>query len=246
MAKLNQIVALVAGKKTRLEKEYGDLNKTLQKHDLFNGLSRTYRSIEDNGEKLPAETKNIVKTVDEIINEACTRLVDIFDAVATQETGNCSAKANIVVNGTTILSNVPVTVLLYLEKQLNDLNTFVSNIPTLDASEQWRQDSSTGHFVTEPVDTHRTKKVQKPIVLYDATDKHPAQTQLITEDILVGYWTAKKISTAMPMVKKVEITRRIQELSDAVKVAREKANDLEVSQVNIGKQVLDYVFARTN
>ena len=165
MAKLNQIVALVAGKKTRLEKEYGELNKTLQKQDLFNGLTRTYRTIEDKGEKLPPETKHIVKSVDEVIDQARNVLTDIFDAVVTQETGNCNAKADITVGNTVVLKDVPVTVLLYLEKQLNDLNTFVSNAPVLDASEQWTKNESTGHYTTAEVETHRTKKVQKPIVL---------------------------------------------------------------------------------
>lgn len=49
MANLNQIVAVVAGKKTRIEKEYGDLNKVLQKGELFNGLNRKYEPIEEGG-----------------------------------------------------------------------------------------------------------------------------------------------------------------------------------------------------
>jgi hypothetical protein len=44
MPKLNQIVAVVSGKKTRVEKEFGDLNKLIQKPELFHGLSKTYQS----------------------------------------------------------------------------------------------------------------------------------------------------------------------------------------------------------
>lgn len=244
MAKLNQIVALVAGKKTRLEKEYGELNKTLQKHDLFNGQSRTYRPTDDKDtERLPSEVKPVIKDVRDIIGAAKTILVDIYDAVATQESGNCITNVNVVVDGINVVENVPSTVLLYLSKQLDDLGTFVGNIPVLDASEQWTFDQASGQYVTVPVETHRTKKVQKPIVLYDATEKHPAQTQLLSEDVIAGFWTTVKRSTAMPAPDKKAILERINKLSDAVKVALEEANSIVVSNKNIGDQILKYVFS---
>jgi hypothetical protein len=35
-------------------------------------------------------------------------------------------------------------------------------------------------------------------VLYDATEHHPAQTQLISEDVIVGWWETVKHSGAIP------------------------------------------------
>lgn len=242
MAKLNQIVAVVSGKKTRLEKEYGDLNKTLQKHDLFNGLTRKYQSIEEGGEQLPPESKLAVKSVGDVLADAKRILTDTMNAIATQEYGNCGALGDVVVDGKALLSGVPVTVLLYLEKQCNDLNTFVGNIPTLDASETWKLDSNSGQYVTDEVKTHRTKKIARPIVLYAATVEHPAQTQLIQEDVLAGYWGTIKSSTAIPASDKRDMLARIGKLIEAVKIAREQANNIDVKDSPIAAPVLNYVF----
>lgn len=46
------------------------------------------------------------------------------------------------------------------------------------------------------------QKTQRPIVLYDATDNHPAQAQLITEDVLAGLQEKVDISGAIPSTEK--------------------------------------------
>lgn len=244
MAKLNQIVAVVSGKKTRNEKEFGDLNKLLQKHELFSGFNRTYEPLEQGGESLPPESKVAVKSVQEISSDAQAILVDTMDAVATQEKGNCGAKSDVLVDGDVVLSDVPIAVLLYLEKQLNDLHTFVGNFPTLDPAEQWKVDTNTGSYITDAVKAHRTKKIARPIVLYDATPEHPAQTQMIQEDVLAGYWTTIKNSTAIPASEKRAMLSRIGKLQEAVKVAREEANGIDVINFQIASPVLNYIFGK--
>lgn len=242
MARLNQIVAVVAGKKTRTEKEFGDLNKTVQKPDLFSGLSRQYQPLEENGDDLPPELKLPQQSVAAIIASATALLTSIVDAVATQEYGNCGTAADVTVDGNVVVAKAPVTVLLYLEKQLNDLHTFVGNLPVLDASERWSMNAQTGQWEAEPTKTVRTKKVAKPIVMYPATVEHPAQTQLVSEDISAGWWTTRKYSTAMAATARRSVLDRIDKLREAVKVAREEANSVEVADQKIAASVLSYVF----
>lgn len=242
MAKLNQIIAVVSGKKTRSEKEFGELNKTVVKKDLFEGLSRVYYPLEENGEVLPSETKLPQKSMADILSDLRQILTGIMDAVATQEYGNTSAKSDVIVDGVTILSDVPVTVLLYLEKQLNDLNTFVGNFPTLDPSEKWTKNNTNGQYETAVSESIRTKKIQKPLVLAPATDKFPAQTQLITEDVTVGKWAVTKFSTVLTSIEKKGILQRIVKLQDAVKIAREAANSIDVKNIEIATPVLNYIF----
>lgn len=242
VAKLNQIVAVVAGKKTRAEKEFGELNKILHKPDLFHGLSRTYQPSEENGETLPPESKYPQKNVRDVLTQTRTLLTGIMDAVATQEYGNCLARSDVVIDGTAVLTGVPVTVLLYLDKQLNDLRTFVGNIPVLDPAERWKLNDQTGEYATDAVKTRSTKKVQRPLVLYPATPEHPAQTQMITEDVTAGYWTTTKFATVLPFTTKRDILERIDRLQEAVKVARENANNAEVSDTTIAAPVLAFVF----
>jgi hypothetical protein len=244
MPKLNQIVAVVAGKKTRVEKEFGDLYKTLQKHDLFSGISRQYQPVDEGGEELPSERKAAQKSAKQILDQARTTLIDMMDAVATQEYGNQKATADVKVDGVVVLPQVPVTVLLYLQKQLDDLHTFVGSIPTLDPAEVWTYNAADGTFVTEEIRTVRTKKVQKPIVLYDATDKHPAQTQLITEDITAGHWRTRKTATTMAAMERQNILDRIVKLQDAVKIAREEANSIAVDNIDVGGPLFTYIFGK--
>jgi hypothetical protein len=68
----------------------------------------------------------------------------LWNLVFTQDTGNQSARADIVVDGKVVLANVPVTSLLFLDKQVNDLETFVSKLPTPDPAEEWTHDPNTG------------------------------------------------------------------------------------------------------
>jgi hypothetical protein len=244
VAKLNQIVAVVSGKKTRVEKELGDLNKVVQKGELFQGLSRTYQPVDDGGEQFPSESKQPQKNAAEIVEAAKGILSGIIDAVATQEYGNTTAKADVKVGGQVVVKDAPVTVLLYLEKQLNDLNTFVGNFPVLDPAEEWSKNDQNGQYRTAPQKTVKTKKVQKALVLYPATDKHPAQTQLVADDVTVGWWTTTKTATVFSAKEKQAFVARIHELQDAVKAAREEANSINVDDKNIAAPLLKYVFGQ--
>lgn len=84
--------------------------------------------------------------------------------------------------------------------------------------------------------------MQKPIVLYAATPEHPAQTQLITEDVLAGYWSTVKQSGAMPATEKLALLERIDKLLRAVKDAREAANMIdEVKVPDVGAAIFNYL-----
>ncbi|MBU1432165.1 hypothetical protein KKF91_16640, partial [Myxococcota bacterium] len=83
---------------------------------------------------------------------------------------------------------------------------------------------------------------QRPVVLYPATAEHPAQTQLISEDVVVGFWHTIKFTGALPLPKKQLILERIERLSKAVKFAREQANGVEVTQKKVGEALLSYLF----
>jgi hypothetical protein len=98
-------------------------------------------------------------------------------------------------------------------------------------------------YATEPVQNARSVKVKEAFVLAPATDKHPAQTQLIDKDVLVGYWTTTKFSGAMPATRIKQLKERITQLQAAVRVAREKANGTEIKKVEYGAKLMDWLFA---
>ncbi len=141
MAKLNQIIAVEKGIKSRSFQELTEAHQALQKPALLAGISRTYRPKDEEGEQLPPESTRVQIKADDIIRQTTESLTKLFDATAAKDWTNCNAKADVVVDGQTLLAQVPATYLLFLEKQLVDLHTFVKKLPVLDASETWNFDA---------------------------------------------------------------------------------------------------------
>ena len=243
MPKLNQINAIVSGRKGEAEKVVTELYKLIQKEQLFAGRERTYRPIDEvNGQKLPPESQRVQQRADDLIRQARAKWTELWDLVLTQDTGNQQAKADVVVDGKTVLAQVPVTFLLFLDKQVNDLATFVSKLPTPDPAEEWSYDPNTGLLRSRATESLRTSKEPTVIVKYEATKDHPAQTELFTKDVPVGTWTQILYSGCLPAETKTAILERLRKLQDAIKTAKEQANLLEVKPQKAAEAVFGYVF----
>lgn len=242
--KLNQVVAVVTGQKPETEKALTDAYHALQKGELFTGLSRTYKSRNDADREnaKPPEQKRPQRSVRDMYASLVPVLSKLWNNVATQDWGNCEARANVVVNGEVLIPDVPVPHLLFLEHKLVEMKAFVEKMPTRDGAEVWMFSPDANCFTTDTTRRESTKKVTKPIVLYDATEKHPAQTQLIQEDEVVGYWDEKRFSTAVSAQEKEEMLRRVSTLTEAIKVAREEANSIVVGRKEVAKPILDFLF----
>lgn len=242
MTQLNQIVAVVKPLKAKTTRELTDLYRTLDRVNLFAGRVRTYRPKFEDGDQYPNESQNVQATVPHTVAAATKLLTRLFDTVYTHEVANTEARADVVVDGNTLLANVPVTYLLFLEKQLEDLATFVSKIPVLDPEHTWTYDRNKGLYQAVPVETLKTKKVNKPIVMYEATKEHPAQVVMGAEDIVTGTWTQVNVSGSVPFDVVVKLTERVEKLRTAVKYAREKANSAVIVDHTVAAPLLEWLF----
>lgn len=242
MSELHEILAVEKGIKPRSHKAFTDAYHQLAKSDKLSGISRTYRPKDDEGDQLPPESTRLQLRATDAIDAVKAALVELFDVTATKDVTNQEANADIFIDNRTLASNVPVSTLLFLEKQLVDLTTFISKLPVLDPGEEWAYDDAVDAYSTS-VTTTRTKKTPRNHIKAAATDKHPAQVDVYFEDVLVGYWTTTKFSGALPAKRVNELKARVARLSDAVKVARELANKATVQQVEIGDSILGYLFA---
>lgn len=242
MAVLNQIIAVEKGVKSRTCSEITELHRTSQKPDMFYGFVRTYQPNDEEGETFPQEKRKVQLNVDSQLTALNKTLTELLDITATKDWSNCNAFADVIIDDKTIIKDAPATFLLFMEKQINDIRTFVENLPVLDESEDWIKDDNSDLYKTNPVKTHKTKKIQRPIILSEATKEHPAQTQLITEDVVVGYWDTIKHSGAMPLPKKKKILENVENLSKAIKFAREKANSVEIDRKEVGSKIFGYLF----
>ena len=161
MPKLNQIVAVVAGKKSDAEKAITELYHKVKKPQLFEGITKTYEAIEVNGEELPSEVKLLQFKVSEAISQFREAMGPVFDTTLTQDVSNTRTRADVEVDGVAVLKDVPVTYLLFLEKKLTDIQTFITHLPTLDPSQKWSYSRDTDCYVTGETWKYHTKKLPR-------------------------------------------------------------------------------------
>lgn len=242
VTKLNQIIAVEKGVKSKSFQELTEAHHAVQKAALLAGISRTYQPKDEEGEQLPPESTRVQVRTEAVLRQVSDTLSKLFDITATKDATNCVATADVTVDGEVLVAAAPVTYLLFLEKQLTDLHTFVKKLPVLDAADTWAFSESADSFATEPVRTIRTKKVPRNHVKAEATEKHPAQVEVYYEDIAVGYWTTVKFSGALPAKRIADLLARVETLQRAVKFAREEANNTEVVDRKVGEKVFGYLF----
>ena len=240
--KLNQAIAIANGEKSKSASVMTGLYHKLQKADLFEGFTKRYKPLdEDSKETLPEESKVVQMNVRDAIKEGSAAVEQLINIIGTIDVGNTAATADVVVDGKTLLTKVPATNLIFLEKQLVDLKTFVDKFPTLDASENWENvDEVT--FKTAGRSTNRTMKQPFSFTKAVATDRHPEQAEILYRDEVVGKFETVRFSGACTKSDKNEFLERIEKLSKAVKLAREEANSVEVSKSDFGTKVSKYIF----
>lgn len=238
---LSQIVAVEKDIKEKAAQAIAQATRHF-KDDLLFGISKTYVPNDENDEHLQAESKRVQVRVKEELITLQTRLEDLFNVIATKDYANCTAKADIVVDGKIILSAVPATYLLFLEKQLAELASFVKTIPVLDTAQRWHYDKEEDCYASAPIETYRTKKSKKSQTVFAGNADHPPQFLVWDEDIPQGTYTTVRYSGSITLDEVRVISAKIEKLQRAAKFAREEANRLEVKQQEVGAALLQYIF----
>ena len=137
---------------------------------------------------------------------------------------------------------MPVSYLLFLEKQLQDVKTFVSSLPVLSIDKDWQRDPNRGCYVTSPKETVKTKRIVDFVVAYEATEHHPAQIKEVSKDVIEGVWSLIDFSGALPQDRVNLILNRVDKLQKAVIQAREEANGRDVQQKQVADALFSYLF----
>ena len=238
--RLSQVIAVEKTIKQKLNTEGAELHKNNQKQDLFVGMNRTYEKIKDEDETLPSESKKVQRNAEDNLKAWGELWAEYLGTVVTKDTGNCLAQATVTNSDLTFLA--PVTFLVWLEKQLQDHRTFVLALPVLDSSRDWKKDDNTGLYQTDVVRTARTKKVAKVVTKAAATEHHPAQAEIVHEDVLAGFWLTTGLSGSISETRRKELLGRVDGLIQSVKQAREEANSTKVdSAAHVGKMIVQYL-----
>jgi hypothetical protein len=251
--KIHELVAVEKARKQAYAAIVSEtMNTFTKKEHLFQTHTKTYTALREGDTDKPSdnETPQPITTVKEKLNYFQKYLSGIVDIVMQKEDANSRSKADIILfdddaEEITIAVAVPVTALVQIENLLDQVRKEVyDNIPTLDPAKKWFVNDSVGDgsYYSEDTVRQSTKKIPRVVTLHPGTDKHPPQVQLVSEDIVSGNWVTVHFSGKILPVEKCNILGRIDNLIDAVKKARARANSTEVDLgKKIGKTLIEYI-----
>ena len=250
--KLHQIVAIERGVEAESQRELGQVKKILAiggEQDPLTGTERVYETAVDGGEQFPPVSRRVQATVPDLLELTSKSLTRLFDVKYTREFANTYARADVVLDGETLLTDVPAGYLLFLETNIASLvKELVDKLPQLNPATTWDDDPALPQGVRKaaPRKTHRAERVRQVQVLSpnQVIDGKPfsGNFQPYETEKIVGYWTEIKTSGQLPARDVQEMHRRGMKLLEAVRFAREQANTAEVEDKEAGGKVLGYLF----
>jgi hypothetical protein len=248
MPKLHELLAVSGNLKAQADKTRGELMSTFKnKTERFMERTVSYKPYEEGAPTVVESQLDIQTTVPEELRWVSGFLIGAINSAYLVAEANTEARADVVLDdGSVMITSLPATALLELEKRMNELHAFILTIPTLDPAKGFRPDPDKGKFVFRAREDRktRTKKMNKVLTLAPATDKHAAQVQVVTEDVPVGEIYTIEWSGLLTVSVKGDMLSRVEELKRAVKKARSRANDVEIGKdkQSIGAALVNYVF----
>ena len=237
---LHEMIAVKKGVKSRRIAELTTLYQEASKGDLFAGVIKTYKPLDENDpERLSDERKLVQRNARDMLKRAGEAMTELYDVEATIDVTNANARADIVVDDEVIARDVPATTLIFLEKQLEDWATFIKSFVVPDEAVEWIEGEDS--LRTREALSYRTAKKLQTIKKAAATEKHPEQVDVVTVDAIVGTYTTVKLSGAMPARQKREHAERAAKLLDAVRAARERAATTPIVRKEIGRSIFQFL-----
>lgn len=202
----------------------------------------------ENSQSVTESQSDITTTVPAQLKELQPFLQKSLNASYQVANANTKAMADVVLDDSTVLlSNVPATALLELEKRISDIHGILQAIPTLDPAKSFTADAQRGpgYYKAREVRKTRTKKTFVPLVLAAATKEHPAQVKEGYEDQPIGSIAEQEWSGLLTPSEKSAMLAKCEEVSRAVRAARSRANEQEVDKtLKIADKLLGHIFGK--
>lgn len=220
--------------------------------NFFKGFTKTLSLLGDDpsNDKIEAaarEDKELPTTVVTTLEYLFQYWNKAEDVLFRKNLTNTTAVADLEYQGDVIAHAVPVDELMGLETRLGDLRKLATQIPTLDASRSWVPDFTAAQSgtwkATLPAITTKTEKETTAVVLYPATDKHPAQVEKVSRDKIVGTVTVNHTSGATTAIQKARVLAVLDELIVEAKKARTRANSVPVIERDIASAITSLILA---
>jgi hypothetical protein len=186
----------------------------------------------------------------EMTTTAMTRLkymqpfvVRNMDAQLQRECANQLAKSDVTLPDGTVLPDLPVTFLMWMEKECVRMRNLLAKAPTLDTTVRWRVDTDADkegvRRTVDKVTANKQEMKKVPIELSPATKEHKAQVQLIDEQKIVGHYETERLTGRLTPAEKAAALSYWDTLLKEVKRAKSVANETVVTKVEVGDKVFE-------
>ncbi len=248
MAKLHELLAVQENLTGQATKKRTELMATFEKkRHLFEETRKTFTPFGEQSIATVEEQKDLQSTIAKEIEWISQALAKAADVGYQVDLANAEAKADVVTeDDMVLLKDVPGTALLRLAHRITEWKDMIAVIPTLDPAKGFRPDPDRGNDVykARDVNKQRTLKTKKLYIKYEATPQHPAQTELLDENVPVGTILEQEWSGLITPSKKAALLDRVEILSRAVAKALAKANEhaIDPKDKKIGADLLAFVF----
>lgn len=249
MGQLHQLLTVEA---TLLESTNAVGEETVKifqsKHHLLKGAVIKLEMFGEGNEaieEMGTSVQTITTTVKDRLDYTKKYWVNWLDCILQKEiTNQTVAKADLIVDGETILKDVPATFLLGLESKLKHLKKMFLSAPTLKPGIDWQLDEAAGKGVYKnpnPEVKVKTAKIHCSKTIAPATKEHREQVETWTEDQPIGKITTLETSGNITPAEKNRYLDNIDALIIAVKIAREKANGAKAATEKIGDKLFSFI-----
>ncbi len=246
MGKLHELLAVESDKLGVANKIIEETHKVfISKHEHFEEFHKHLESfLEDERTDASEEHRAMVTTVPKKIKWMLDSFMSYLDLLYQKELTNRKACSDLTIGGTTIAKDVPAVYLLGLENKFKAVRKVFEVLPTLKPGVEWTPDEQRGDGVYKAVHTEKKFKTAKTFqhqVLYDATKEHPAQIEKWEETKNVGVYNTERYSGMTTPLKKAMYLSRIDQVIQACKKARQRANCEPIVSGKIGKNIIDFI-----
>jgi len=248
MAQLHEVLAVEGGLEETSKKTVKEAIDTFtKKAEHFSEHIKSLEMFDDarkNEEQAGAEYRQMTTTVGQKLAYVANHVTRHLDAMADKDVTNLDARANLIIDGETILAAAPATLLLGLENRLKALRPMYLAIPTLTPGRDWVPDTDKGVGVwrdANPSTRMRTEKQVQSRIVAPATVEHPAKVETWGGYTMIGKFTDQEWSGALSPAQKSAMLGRLDKLIREVKKARQKANMAKVQNVKIGEAIFGYL-----
>lgn len=248
MGKLHEILAVESDLEGSARRVMEEAAVTFVKRaDHFTASYRKLRIFDELlKDQETEEHKAMVTTVPDKLGYMLRSVGKHYDASFQKNVANTVAKADLVVDGEVLATDVPATFLLGLETKLKKLREVYEKIPTLSPGVDWEPDSAKGPNIYKAAHKDKKFKTAQTInhkILVEPTEHHPAQIERWTEQVPVGEYALTAWSGMLSPSQKSVLLGRIDALIRGAKRARSKANNTDVPKVKISESLFNFIHA---